>query len=102
MSRNVLNGRIVEISSKSEADKITEGCRVRDSKFTEPGRYMVLHYQQMCPRGCCYDSVCEIISVKDVIEEIVYHIPAELAIDIAKRLTEMYSPEEEDFDNVQD
>jgi hypothetical protein len=100
MSRNVLNGRIVEISSKSEADKITEGCRVRHNKFTQPGRYMILSYLQRCPRDCCYEDVCEIISIKDVVEEIVYDIPSELAIDIAKRLIEMYSPEEEDFDDV--
>lgn len=94
MSRNILNGRIVEISSKNEADSITDGYRVRDSKFSKPGRYMVLHYQQRCPRGCCYDDVCEIISIKDVVEEIVDDIPSELAIDVAQKLIEMYSPEE--------
>jgi hypothetical protein len=95
MSRNVLNGRIIEVSSQEEAHTITRGYRVIDNKFTEPGRYMVLHYQQKCPRGCCYDDVCELISIKDVVEEIVYDIPSELAIDVAQRLMEMSSQQDE-------
>lgn len=42
--------------------------RVQMGTYTGPGRYLVLSYQQRCPRNCCYDSVHEVIAACDVIQ----------------------------------
>jgi len=44
-------------------------ARVQIGTYEGPGRYLLLSYQQKCPRGCCYDSVYEVLSADDVIKE---------------------------------
>jgi hypothetical protein len=41
-------------------------ARVQMGTWTGPGRYFVLSYSQPCPRGCCYDSVYEVLTAEDV------------------------------------
>lgn len=44
-------------------------ARVQMGKYAGPGRYLLLSYQQRCPRNCCYDSVHEVLSAQEVVEE---------------------------------
>lgn len=37
-------------------------ARVQDGKYYGPGKYFLLQYSQKCPKGCCYDSVNEILN----------------------------------------
>lgn len=45
---------------------IGSSARVQKGTWAGPGRYLVLSYSQPCPRGCCYDSVFEVLSSEDV------------------------------------
>lgn len=44
--------------------------RVQKGKWAGPGRYLLLSYEQPCPRGCCTDSVGELIPAAEVVEAI--------------------------------
>jgi len=44
--------------------------RVRKGDYVGPGRYLLLTYEQPCPRGCCYDYVRELISASQVMDEV--------------------------------
>lgn len=44
--------------------------RVQKGKYAGPGRYLQLRYEQPCPRGCCYDSVGELLTAAEVIEQV--------------------------------
>jgi hypothetical protein len=53
-------------------------ARVQRGKYTGPGRYLLLRYQQRCPRklsrhslpNCCYDGVFEVLSSQEVVDEL--------------------------------
>ena len=64
------NGLWVELKTLDDVDKQHEHCRVRKGEWRGPGWYYVTHYSQKCPRGCCYDAVCEITFAENRAEEI--------------------------------
>jgi hypothetical protein len=39
-------------------------ARVQQGKWMGTGEYILLRYEQKCPRGCCYDDVNEILTVE--------------------------------------
>lgn len=46
-------------------DKAGSDFRVVKVNWDGPGWYLIYHYSQRCPRGCCYDDVFEALSVED-------------------------------------
>lgn len=81
MKRDITEGEWIVIRSEYEHGKIlsygkldaknTDNfARVQIGKFTGPGYYLILSYQERCPRNCCYDSVREIIDSKGVALEV--------------------------------
>lgn len=80
MDRNILNGQWFEVASEDSFNNLQRGSSIaaRDSTYSVlcrrgdysgPGRYLLLSYTEPCPRGCCEDSVYEVISAEDIIEE---------------------------------
>lgn len=45
-------------------------ARVQIGTYAGPGYYLVLQYSQPCPRGCCRDSVSEVLSAQDVASQV--------------------------------
>lgn len=90
--QNLNSGCWFKISTEKEHNLLTEygnldsrygSARVRKGKFIGPGKYLVLQYQQRCPRNCCYDDVVEVLTAKEVIDEVKSEI-----IDLANLLRE--------------
>jgi hypothetical protein len=80
MNRKLKNGRWFKVDSEVQ-HKNLKTCgkleydsfwtsRVQIGTYSGPGWYMVLSYQQKCPRGCCYDSVHEVIPASEVADEV--------------------------------
>lgn len=79
MDRDILSGQWFDIKSQDDFDTIRKyggisphsylpaRCQIGD--YIGPGKYLLLRYSQRCPRNCCYDSVYELLSSKDVVEE---------------------------------
>lgn len=44
-------------------------ARVQIGTYAGPGKYLLLSYQERCPRNCCYDSVYEVLSAQQVVTE---------------------------------
>lgn len=42
---------------------------VQKGTFVGPGRYLLLEYEERCPRNCCELGVFELLSAQEVIEE---------------------------------
>lgn len=70
--RNLSDGRWVNLGVRTDAEKVARDAyaRVRKLDWAGPGWYLVLHYSQPCPRGCCMDAVTEFVSAKDVVAEV--------------------------------
>lgn len=45
-------------------------ARVQKGTYDGPGNYYIVQYAQSCPRGCCFDSVNEVLNAEDAISEI--------------------------------
>jgi hypothetical protein len=43
--------------------------RVQKGKYAGHGQYILLSYEQRCPRNCCDDHVFEVLSAAEVVEE---------------------------------
>jgi hypothetical protein len=80
MKRDIKRGTWFKVESEAQ-HKNLKACgkleydsfwtsRVQIGTYDGPGWYKVLSYQQKCPRGCCYDSVHEVIPAADVENEI--------------------------------
>lgn len=79
MKRDILQGRWWNIQSQNEFDLVLKygqltkfweyTVRVHRGDYIGPGKYLLLRYSQRCPRNCCYDSVYELLSSRDVVEE---------------------------------
>lgn len=75
MSKDLLSGEFVFIR---DADRHTnylrygrrklpdDFARVQIGEYAGPGYYLELNYTQPCPRGCCRDSVRELIPAIEV------------------------------------
>lgn len=85
MSRpSIRDGRWIKIENKEQHKNVLEygklapsnldeqfsRYRVQIGKFIGSGWYILLSYNQPCPRGCCRDSVSELIPNNDGILEI--------------------------------
>ena len=78
MSAEIKEGRWVRIASEVEHQRLkSHGTLKTDSdwtadvqkgKYAGPGLYMLFNYSQRCPRGCCYDSVYEVMPADEVAE----------------------------------
>lgn len=90
MSRNILDGKWVDILTHQQFNQFQNG-RCNKGKFIGPGPYFILNYTQLCPRGCCYDDVTEIMFVDEAIKEIkeIKDKMADLAY-LLKRVREFY------------
>lgn len=44
--------------------------QVRRGEWKGPGRYFLLQYCQPCPKGCCHDSVNEVLTEEDYRQEV--------------------------------
>jgi hypothetical protein len=82
MSRKIQNGRWFTVETKGQHDCLKaygktvksanssdHFARVQKGAWAGPGKYMLLSYEQRCPRGCCYDSVYEVLSAADVADD---------------------------------
>ena len=73
MGRNIMKGKWIEVKSQEEFELALSASKARVQKskknYNDPGWYYVLGYSQPCPQGCCYDDVCEIIGVDQVMQE---------------------------------
>lgn len=70
MSRELTSGTWSTVKNKAEHDKLTKGARVCRGEYVGPGKYLVLDYQERCPRNCCYDYVLEAIPATEVVDRI--------------------------------
>jgi hypothetical protein len=82
MSRpSLADGRWFEIINEAQFTNVSKygeiipremasASRVREGEFVGPGRYLLLAYEQPCPRGCCYDFVRELIPAVQVVDEV--------------------------------
>ena len=86
MSRDLMHGTWHRISSKADFDSVQSGCRVKRGTYSGPGKYWEMVYQKRCPRNCCYDSVSEMLSAKEVLEEC-----KEAAVSLANMMREARS-----------
>jgi len=79
--RDFKGGRWFTLATKAEHDTVKRYgrldrppgwtmARVQIGQWNGPGRYLLLSYQQPCPRGCCTDDVCELIPAADVVEAV--------------------------------
>lgn len=77
MSDKLTSGQWFTLATKDQHDRVKKYgrtdppsgwsmARVQKGTWEGPGRYMLLTYQQSCPRGCCMDDVCELIPAADV------------------------------------
>ncbi len=74
--RNLVDGKWFTVQNEQQHENLKScgrltydsfwSARVRIGKYQGPGRYLVLSYQQRCPRNCCDDSVCEVIPAADI------------------------------------
>jgi hypothetical protein len=69
MKRSILEGKWVYVGSEKNFNVLQDG-RVNKGNYNGPGKYLLLEYQEKCPRGCCYDDVVELMSTSDVIYEV--------------------------------
>jgi hypothetical protein len=76
--RDIKDGKWFNVASKEQHTNL-KTCgrleynsfwtsRVQIGEYLGPGRYMVLSYQQRCPRNCCDDSVHEVIPAANVVD----------------------------------
>ena len=77
---SIQSGKWVTIISESHFEALLQG-RVNKGEYNGNGNYLLLKYQQRCPKNCCYDDVVELISAKDVI----YQVKEEI-VDLAQIL----------------
>jgi hypothetical protein len=82
MSRpSLADGRWFEIGNEAQFTNVSKygeiiprevasASRVRKGDFVGAGRYLLLSYEQPCPRGCCYDFVRELIPAGQVVDEV--------------------------------
>lgn len=76
MSKNLRFGKWFEVKTLKEHENLKKCgslqynehgfARVQRGDYVGPGRYMLLQYDQRCPRNCCYDNVHEVIPAKHV------------------------------------
>lgn len=69
MKRNILNHDKLYIKNLEQFIEVKKAT-IEIGEFTKPDYYYVLRYSQRCPRGCCYDDVCEIITKEQYIKEL--------------------------------
>lgn len=53
-----------------ECDESYFRSDIQIGDYKGAGWYLVVSYQQKCPRGCCYDTVCKTIPANEVVEMI--------------------------------
>lgn len=79
MNRSIRHGLWFDIHSQEEFDQVRAygdlknkhfQARVQKGRYVGPGQYMLLQYDQPCPRGCCYDDVNELLSSEEVAAEV--------------------------------
>lgn len=65
---DIEEGQWFKANNKDEYDRVKSHghARVQLGTWDGPGKYMICRYSQPCPRGCCDDTVNEIISAEDV------------------------------------
>ena len=73
MDRDINNGRWASLQSLEHFNKILtedDWCVIKKGEWSGPGWYWIFTYSQRCPRGCCYDSVIEAITAKELADEL--------------------------------
>lgn len=79
MRQALTDGRWFDIKNEQEFNNVKRcgnliynpdwQSRVQMGTYAGPGRYLLLSYQERCPRNCCYDSVYELLSAQQVVIE---------------------------------
>lgn len=79
MNRSIKSGHWFNVTSPEEhtnlkgygslTPKEYGFARVQIGNYSGPGRYMLLQYNQRCPRNCCYDDVNELLTPEEVASE---------------------------------
>lgn len=79
MKRSLKDGRWLNVTSPEEHESLKGYgvlkpkeygfARVQIGNYNGPGKYMLLQYQQRCPRNCCYDDVNEVLTPEQVVSE---------------------------------
>lgn len=83
--RLIRNGEWIEAADEKEFRAAQDGFDGSLATWAGPGRYLRLTYQERCPRGCCCESVVELIHVDQVEQEARWEIEdlrARMAADI--------------------
>lgn len=79
MKRNLENGRWFKVESEiqhsnlkayGKLEKDDWSSDVQVGTYEGEGWYMMISYSKRCPRGCCYDTVYEVIPASQVAEEL--------------------------------
>ena len=79
MSRDISSGKWLDIKDEAQFNQfLAYGrldnnhyfARVQSGKWQGPGRYWLMQYSQRCPRNCCWDDVNELLSAKEVADEL--------------------------------
>lgn len=60
----------IQIKSEGDFNLAQDGVRVKKGCYQGLGWYLELCYSQLCPRGCCYDQVIELITANEQVEYI--------------------------------
>ncbi len=81
MSQRLQDGRWFDVKTEAQhtylkrygelkpPEPASGSYRVQYGKWSGPGKYLFLTYWQRCPRNCCDDSVGEVLSAQEVIEQ---------------------------------
>jgi len=100
MERNILEGVWVEIIDEEDFKSYFRDIRVQRGKYLGPGKYLKLYYEQPCPRGCCYDTVIELLSSEEAKKEVLESLEEHLFLleplfggDLATKLLTHEDPE---------
>ena len=79
MSQPLTEGRWFDVKNQKEHSSLKrygklEGnelwsARIQRGTYIGPGRYLLLSYEQRCPRNCCDDSVLELLTAQEVVDQ---------------------------------
>lgn len=88
--RDLTSGKWLEIKTEAEFKQILAygrldttfyHARVQKGDWQGPGKYKLFQYTQRCPRNCCDDNVNELLTEKEVIEEVKQQVE-DLVVDL--------------------
>lgn len=68
--RNLLNGDWHKIDTEGEFGRVNVVADIHKGCWYGPGYYLGVPYSQLCTRGCCHESVFELVSADNVAFEV--------------------------------